>query len=130
VINLHDNSTSTDNIEHITDGIFDPSQVTVGYVAKAGSIAPNGVSRTTFGKTVAFGFNGSDNIMAGDTIDTLVIQTSRTIWTPGNFVVADDVGGLYLGLGDAVPEPTTQLLLGGGLALIGFARWRSRKNKK
>jgi hypothetical protein len=134
-------SGSTDDIQHVTDGPFDPSQVTVGWSAPAGGTAcsstvstncyqtPNGVSRTTTGKTVAFAFNGTANLINTQSTPTLIIETSAKTWSKGSLVISDDVGGTFNGFGDlsGVPEPMSLGLIGGGLALVGMVRWRARR---
>jgi hypothetical protein len=120
-------SGSTVNLQHITDGSFDSSQVTVG-INGSGN-APDSVSRTTSGKTVSFDFLGSDNITPGSAIPNLVIETSTMVWTAGSLVISDDVGSTFNGYGNltSVPEPVSTALLGSGFAVLGLLRWRKAR---
>jgi hypothetical protein len=140
VISVSSNTSSSDAIQHVTDGSFNPSEVTVGWSAPSGGTncstlpstptptncyqTPNEVSRTTTGKTVAFDFNGTANLLGGQSTPTLVIETSAKSYTPGSLVISDDIGSTFSGYGD-VPEPVSMGLLGGGLALLGVMRWRN-----
>jgi hypothetical protein len=140
-------SGSTDAIQHVTEGSFNSTQVTVGWEAPPGGTAcgpnpvtppyptncydtPNEVSRTTTGKTVAFNFNGVNNILDMQSSAWLIIETSTMSYNPGTTVIADDVSNTFTGYGD-LPEPMTMGLLGVGFSLIGVARWRHlRKQPK
>lgn len=128
VLTVTSSASSTADIEHITDGSFDTSQVTVG-TSGSGDL-PNNESRTTSGKTVSFDFLGSANILPGASSANLVIETSSKSVSPGSLVITDSLGGTFSGFGDlsTAPEPITTGLLGCGLALLGVASWRkSRK---
>jgi hypothetical protein len=142
IINLTSDLGSTDNIEKVSDGSFDMTQVTVGYsqpgvltpCATSTSLdcykAPNTVARTTDGADVSFGFKGSGNIAQTQSSATLVIETSGMFYAPGSLAIQDDVTSNSVGFGDVgAPEPITMGLLGGGLAALGLMRWR-RKSRK
>jgi hypothetical protein len=127
VLTVTSSTSSTVNLQHITDGSFDPSQVTVG--TNGSGNQPNDVSRTSSGKTASFNFLGSDNITPGSAIPNLVIETSLTQVFPGSLVISDDVGSTFNGYGDltSVPEPVSTALLGSGFAVLGLLRWRKAR---
>jgi hypothetical protein len=58
---------------------------------------------------------------AGQFIDYVVLHDS------GNYWLVDNLSGDTSGVNPAVPEPSTLLLLGGGLLGLGFARKRFAK---
>ncbi|HEX4749338.1 MAG TPA: hypothetical protein VH302_07325 [Bryobacteraceae bacterium] len=136
VLTVTASPTSLTNMEGITLGAFTASQVTVGQDASGTACGAavttgcydllNEVSRTTTGKTVAFGFNGSSNIAEGQNSGTLVVQTNATSFFPGTVSMSDSVSDTEPGFGDlnSAPEPVSTTLLGGGLAFLGILRLR------
>ena len=95
----------------------------------AGTVRPVTGDRNGVGDVVGFSFNPPDSakVQAGQASSVLIISTNATNFTSGNASVID--GGTITVASfeptSAVPEPTTFLLLGGGLALLGIRR-RSR----
>ncbi len=96
-----------------------------------GTIQPQTVDRTTLsGDVVGFGFNTGITptpINPGQVSFVLVIETNAKNWQPGNASVID--GGVTtkpaFQPSSAIPEPTSMLLIGGGLiALAGLRRFR------
>ena len=98
-----------------------------------GTVNPFTVDRSSSGNVITWDFtgqNGANEIYPGMTSVLLEIETNAKTYVPG-FVNADDdlpAGAAGYGAG-AAPEPMSMGLLGGGLALLGVARWR-RSSKK
>jgi hypothetical protein len=60
----------------------------------------------------------------------LVIETNATQSAPGFISIQDGLAGSGPGNQPAsAPEPVSMGLLGGGLALLGLARWHRREKK-
>lgn len=117
-------------VERATGFSFDHVILTdVGWTAGGGK-APTSVDRSLNGNVVGFNFLASDEIGAGQTSDVLIIMTNSMNYTQGFVSLQDGTAGSAIGLAPAgvTPEPMSMGLLGGGLALLGVARWR--RNKK
>lgn len=94
-----------------------------------GTVAPQTVDRSLTGDTVGFTFSAPVllPVLPGQTSWVLEIQTNATNFTQGKANIIDGgvttVNAFQPSAG--VPEPTTMLMLGGGLiALAGFRRFR------
>jgi len=113
-------------IERVTGFSYDTVVMTdVGYETGTGSNAPSTVDRSANGNVVGFNFLGTAEINPGQTSDTLVIETNARSWTTGLVSIQDGSAGTSNGLApSSVPEPVSMGMLGGGLALLGIARWR------
>ena len=137
-------TTSSDNLSQvaITNYNTTPSVAVANNTATlsppskaAGTIFANEASQDTGRDTVNFNFTNSsgDMFAPGTTSEWLEIDTNATSFVTNateGATVTDGTGiiisGLY-GPGAATPEPATLGLLGGGLALLGIARWRRSK---
>jgi hypothetical protein len=134
-------ASSGDNVANVQMQNFKPvtpisaenNTATVGGTA-AGTVPSGTAALSTNGSTVTFNFGASPtNILApGQTSDWLEIDTTQANFMGGateKVGAADGTGFTLTGnfYGPA-PEPATLGLLGGGLALLGVARWR--RNKK
>jgi PEP-CTERM motif-containing protein len=81
---------------------------------------PTLIDRSTLGPVVAFNFPASDEIAPGETTVWLVIETNATHVTSGFVSAQDGTAGSGVAWAPmAVPEPTSLVLLGGGLLTIG-----------
>lgn len=121
-------------VERISTSAFDGFLTDVGYnttLSSAGAIAPTTVDRSTNGSVVGFNFiPPGANIAAGQASMDLEIMTNATSYVPGFVSIQDGQAGTGPGFQPTlVPEPISMSLLGGGLALLGLARWR-RPGKK
>ena len=90
-----------------------------------GTVAPVTADRNAAADVVGFQFNPPDaaKIQPGQVSNVLVISTNATSFTAGNASVID--GGVATVAAFepiAVPEPTSLLLLGGGLLAVSSAR--------
>jgi len=114
----------------------------VGYVSGSGDVAPGNVNRidAIHGGIVGFFFgNAADPLLLpGDSSDILVVATDATAFdTRGGVTIfagpsSDVVSGTILGLFEpaAVPEPSTALLVGIGLAaIVVLGKLRIRRSK-
>lgn len=127
-------------IERMTGSSYTGFLTDVGYVATTGKnsggstadIAPNATDRSALpGDVVAFDFQGVANVTPGEESDLLVIKTDAHNYAVGTIGIQDGVAGSAVGFApSSVPEPVTMGLLGGGLALLGIARWRRSLGKK
>lgn len=106
-----------------------------GTLAPINSGGGNVASRAAGGDTVNFFFTlppGDGQLAPGETSYFLEIDTNATTWNGfGEASVIDGGTAFAVAIQPAptVPEPMTMGLIGGGLALLGIARWR-RSNKK
>jgi len=85
---------------------------------------PTTVSRSasTGGQVISFNFVGNE-IPRGMTTVTLVIETNATLFEPGLVSVQDGTANFGNAFQPAIPEPTSLVLMGGGLiAAGGFLR--------
>ena len=97
----------------------------------AGTVAPVTADRNVAGSVVGFNFNPPESaeILHGTTSDILVISTNSLLFTAGNASVIDGgtstVASFAAVPTSGVPEPTTTLLIGGGLAAVAILRrWK------
>jgi hypothetical protein len=122
---------SGENLEHVTFGSFAGFLTDVGiFVGAQKGVDPTSIDRTSgLGTVVTFDFSGSGNIKPGETSDYLVVQTNATSFAPGSISIQDDTSVNVPGFAPA-PEPMSLSLLGGGLALFGFAGLRRRARVK
>ena len=91
--------------------------VDVGYVLGLGN-TPTTVDRTTGGPV---GFNFVDQIAAGDSTDTLVIETPGRFVAPGGLSMINDHTSDNPGLSAAVPELSTWVMALLGFGMLAFA---------
>lgn len=133
------NSTYPGIIERLSGSSYTGFLTDFGYVATTGmnssggtaDIAPNGFDRSALpGDVVAFDYQGTGDVTPGEVSDLLVIKTDAHNYVVGTIGVQDGVAGSAIGYAPGVPEPATMGLLGGGLALLGVARWRRATAKK
>ncbi len=122
-------------VERVSTSAFDNFLTDAGVntaMSSTGAVAPTSVDRSINGNVVGFNFippgqavSGAQNSMV------LEIMTNATSYVPGFVSIQDGQAGTGPGFqpASATPEPVSMTLLGGGLALLGLARWR-RPSKK
>lgn len=117
-----------DPIERITAGSFTGYSVDAGVVTSSPGFAPLTVDRSANGGVVGFNYQNAANLTGTESTQLLVIETDATSFTAGVMSVQDGLAANGVGFQPAsTPEPVSMSLLGGGLALVGFARWRRKK---
>ena len=123
---------------YFTAVAYDSNGSLVNTKPQNGALLGNVVTRSLGGDSLNFFFilaaGGDGALVPGATTDWLEIDTSaQTFDTKGTISVADGgvaiTGGAFEPAGPSVPEPMTMGLFGGGLALLGVARWRRSRNK-
>lgn len=140
VIQATNNRISNDDVEDITTGNFDNFRTDAGYAltlngSGGGTVYPEallqGVSRTANGHTMKWNFtlNAPPDLQPGETTDYLVVETNATRFTSGAVSLQDTNILEGPGYQPTVPEPMSMGLLGGGLTLLGVARWRRSAKK-
>jgi hypothetical protein len=117
-----------DPIERITAGSFIGYSVDAGVVTSSPGFAPLTVDRSANGGVVGFNYQNAANLTGTQSTQLLVIETNAKSFTAGVLSVQDGLAANGIGFQPAAtPEPVSMSLLGGGLALVGFARWRRKK---
>ncbi|MEX2140199.1 MAG: PEP-CTERM sorting domain-containing protein [Pirellulales bacterium] len=123
------NLTGTHSINRLSINGFDDFRTDVGRAAPAGTIVPAYADREASGTSIGFSWVsapiGSGAIAAGQTSATLVVQTNSPVFVPTSAFVLDGFPAGMLAFAP-VPEPSTFVLAGTGLALMvyGFSRRR------
>ena len=123
------NLTGSHSINRMSINGFDGFLTDVGRVAPAGTIVPAYADREATGSSIGFSWVaapiGSGAVGTGQTSATLVIQTNSPVFVPTSAFVLDGFPAGMLSFAP-VPEPSTFVLAGTGLALMvyGFARRR------
>jgi hypothetical protein len=119
-----------DPIERITAGSFAGFLVDAGVVTSSPGFTPVSVDRSANGSVIGFNYQNAANLTGTDSTQLLVIQTDATSYMAGLLSVQDQLAANGVGFQPAsTPEPISMSLLGGGLALIGFGRWRRNQKK-
>lgn len=126
-------STNADALNAVSMTNYTGFTTAVAFLTGTG-IIPANASRDAGGDTVTFGYTnatGAATLLAGTSTDWLEIDTNAPAYDQNGFTGAIDGGGFNHDsfFEPAVPEPVSMGLLGGGLALLGIARWR-RSTKK
>jgi hypothetical protein len=128
------NGPGTHSINRFTVNGFEGFTVDSSYQTPiaAGAIAPAYTDRETNGSSVGFSFVsapvGSGPLGPTMTSATLVLQTNATTFVPNTASVLDGFPAT-VGTFAPVPEPSTFILAGVGLALVGY-RLSSRSRRK
>jgi hypothetical protein len=119
-----------DPIERITAGSFIGYLVDAGVVTSSPGFTPTSVDRSANGGVVGFNYQNAANLTDNQSTQLLVIQTNAVSFTAGVMSAQDGLAANGIGFQPAsTPEPISMSLLGGGLALIGFGRWRRNQKK-
>jgi hypothetical protein len=119
-----------DPIERITAGSFAGFLVDAGVVTSSPGFTPVSVDRSANGSVIGFNYQNAANLTGTDSTQLLVIQTDATSYMAGLLSVQDQLAANGVGFQPAsTPEPISMSLLAGGLALIGFGRWRRNQKK-
>lgn len=131
-----DNATTggsaSDGLTKLTLTDFQGYATSVDYVINnpAGGTAPTTADRQAVSNGRTIDFNFAANIPAGGESDWVEILTNATMFSQTNGSIGiSDGGPTTVGSAPgpaAAPEPATMGLIGGGLALLGAARWRRR----
>jgi hypothetical protein len=118
----------SDPVERITGGSFAGFSTDVGFVTGSPGSTPGTVDRSSNGSVVGFNYLGVNSLMDGQGTQLLVVETNTKTYTTSGMSVQDFQAANGLAFQPtSVPEPISMSLLGGGLALVGLARWRRKK---
>jgi hypothetical protein len=131
---VESNSTSTDDIERITEAAFGSFLTDVGYSTGKGSISggidPATVDRSTNGNVIGFNFSNLPGVAPGQETQVLEIETNATAFVAGTVQIIDSSVASVAAFAPAniVPEAgsISLTLLGAALLGIGFMGRRRR----
>jgi hypothetical protein len=136
---VENDSTSASAIARETDTNFGITTVYTGFRVDGsslpggfadGTVAPVTGDLNADSSVVGFSFNPPDSakVAPGSTSYVLVVSTTSTNYTNGNASVIDGGTATVASYqpSNATPEPTTFMLLGGGLLALGGLRLRRR----
>ncbi len=134
------NATSKNGVERFTGYDFSSlgaSAVNVYQTAAGFGIFSNGQEASDYADRTAGGViginfvpNGNSKVLPGENSFIQIIATNATSYQPGNFGLLDGIGDNAKGFAPAVspvPEPATNMMLLGGIGLIGFIGTRRMK---
>jgi hypothetical protein len=119
-------------VEHLSGASFkgymtDVVQVTgVGPLGVAGTVAADGVDRTTSGTVVKWNYT-STGVGPGGSSYMLIVNTNVTDFGPGSLGLLDGGSAQFTGFAPA-PEPASMILFLGTLA--GLAAWSIHRRFK
>jgi hypothetical protein len=131
---VHNNSTSREGIEFVSNTDYSHNFTDVTYLQRAstgfvaGSRAPILADRSTDGAIVNFDFLGSNAISPNRTSRELVIHTHAPNFAPGTTHLIDGGVATVVSVGPRPgPEPASIVLFGGCFA--GIASWGAWQRK-
>jgi hypothetical protein len=127
------NLTGTHSINRMSINGFDGFLTDVGRAAPAGTIVPAYADREASGTSIGVSWVsapiGAGAIGTGQTSATLVIQTNSPVFVPTSAFVLDGFPAGMLAFAP-VPEPSTFVLAGTGLALMFYGFSRRRRSSR
>lgn len=134
----NNSANGSDNLRTVDVRNFTGFTTAVAYNTESGTVAPSDANRSAAGDTVNFdflilgnGYLGTGIGGLGATSYWLEIDTNATSFTNTGSVGVQDSGtaSILAYSPTTTPEPISMGLLGGGLALLGVARWRRAVKK-
>jgi hypothetical protein len=117
-------------LERVTGAGYDSFSTDAGYNASGSQVVPTSADRSSNGNVVGFNFiSPGTNIGVGQSSALLIVNTNATSFSINSMSLQDGVAANASGYSPsaAIPEPSSAILMGGSLALLGLGAYARRR---